>query len=106
VAWSAKQRLMRVKKIKRRDGSKCWLCGERFNANSEVTIDHAIPKSRGGTNELHNLRLAHGDCNRKRGCITRTPPKALQVRLASLRFPLPVLELTPDMRLEVLAEAA
>jgi 5-methylcytosine-specific restriction endonuclease McrA len=98
VAWNAQQRLVRIKRIKRRDGNHCWLCGAKFNWHGEITIDHAIPKSRGGTNHLHNLRLAHAKCNHRRADIAQTPPKAAQLRLATIRFPLPVLELTADMR--------
>lgn len=32
-----------------------------------VTIDHVIPQSDGGGDELENLRLAHGTCNSSRG---------------------------------------
>ena len=31
------------------------------------TIEHVIPKSQGGTNDLHNLRLACSTCNNMRG---------------------------------------
>lgn len=32
-----------------------------------ITFDHIVPRSLGGTNQLHNLRLAHRYCNMKRG---------------------------------------
>ena len=31
------------------------------------TLDHVIPVTEGGTNDLWNLRLAHMRCNRSRG---------------------------------------
>lgn len=31
-----------------------------------ATLDHVIPKSKGGTLILSNLRLAHGRCNKAR----------------------------------------
>ncbi|MFO0570169.1 MAG: HNH endonuclease signature motif containing protein [Polyangiaceae bacterium] len=32
-----------------------------------VTVDHVLPQSLGGGDELENLRLAHGTCNSRRG---------------------------------------
>lgn len=37
-------------------GDVCWLCG-RPGAD---TVDHVLPLAMGGTNELANLRPAHG----------------------------------------------
>jgi 5-methylcytosine-specific restriction endonuclease McrA len=99
MAWSAKQRMTRVNRLRKRDGDRCWLCHDKFTAQRPATIDHAIPKGRGGTNHLSNLRLAHASCNRDRGMIVKTPPKAYQVRLAKLSLPpLGILELTAEMR--------
>jgi 5-methylcytosine-specific restriction protein A len=47
------------KRILERDGHVCWLCG-RLGAD---TVDHVIPRARGGTNEDDNLRAAHAKCN-------------------------------------------
>lgn len=41
----------------------CWICG-RGGADS---ADHIIPLSRGGSNDLINLRAAHLLCNKGRG---------------------------------------
>jgi len=41
----------------------CYLCGEP----GADTVDHVIPVAEGGTNELDNLRPAHGWCNRQKG---------------------------------------
>lgn len=101
MAWSAKQRLVRIKRLRKRDGNHCWLCGKLFDHVVRITIDHAIPKSRGGTNELHNLRLAHYKCNNRRADIVRTPPRPAQIRLASIAFPMGVLELTAEMMVTV-----
>lgn len=56
-----------------RDGNKCWICGRDLTVNphgnrgNRPTFDHIIPRSRGGGNELENLRLACLKCNGKRG---------------------------------------
>jgi 5-methylcytosine-specific restriction endonuclease McrA len=46
-----------------RDKGICHLCGE----GGADTADHIIPHSRGGSDELTNLRAAHRYCNVKRG---------------------------------------
>lgn len=48
-----------------RDGPLCWLCGAPLNG--DATLDHVLPKSKGGSNSRENLRLAHRHCNAKRG---------------------------------------
>lgn len=61
--------------IKRR--GLCAICGHRFPREGELsksaaiafapTFDHIVPRSRGGTDSLDNLRLAHRKCNHARG---------------------------------------
>ena len=98
AGWTKQERQWRIQAIMRRDGKRCWLCGERLNKrNDRTTIDHAIPKGRGGTNHLHNLRLAHESCNNARGMIAETPPRAARARLKGLTISMSVLELTADM---------
>lgn len=46
-------------RIKNRDGNKCVLC----NSREQLTIDHIIPISEGGTNEAENLRTLCKGCN-------------------------------------------
>lgn len=45
-----------------RDKNKCQYCGSTKN----LTIDHIIPKSKGGTNDWTNLCLACSNCNTKK----------------------------------------
>jgi 5-methylcytosine-specific restriction endonuclease McrA len=51
------------KRILTLSGGICALCG-RPGAD---TVDHIIPRSRGGTHEDYNLRAAHRACNSRRG---------------------------------------
>lgn len=44
-----------------RDGDECWFCGEPMGA--DCTIEHLVPKSKGGANSLANYALAHQRCN-------------------------------------------
>lgn len=50
-------------KVFRKDKHKCRECGSVTN----LTIDHIIPKSKGGTNYHHNLQTLCYDCNQKKG---------------------------------------
>ena len=51
----------------------CALCGKNVhlhmpeNHEWAASIDHIIPKSRGGGNKINNLQLTHRKCNHKRG---------------------------------------
>lgn len=59
--------------IYERDDWTCWLCNEpvdrdaHYNANRAPSLDHVIPRSKGGTHEERNLRCSHRICNGKRG---------------------------------------
>jgi 5-methylcytosine-specific restriction endonuclease McrA len=55
-------------KLAERDGEICQLCGNSLIL-AEATLDHKIPRSKGGTRNLENLQLAHADCNRQRGNV-------------------------------------
>lgn len=61
------------KRIYRRDGFKCVYCG----STKDLTIDHVIPKSRGGNNDWLNLVSSCVSCNLKKG--NRTPEEANMV---------------------------
>lgn len=56
-----------------RDRNTCQYCGRRF-AKHELTIDHVIPRSRGGIDAWENLVLACLSCNTRKK--NRTPEEA------------------------------
>ena len=56
-----------------RDKNQCQYCTKYF-ASEHLTLDHVIPKSRGGKNTWENLVAACKKCNQKKGC--RTPQEA------------------------------
>jgi 5-methylcytosine-specific restriction endonuclease McrA len=56
-----------------RDKNQCQYCGQHFNSR-DLTIDHIIPRSRGGGNTWLNLTACCKDCNQKKG--PRTPEEA------------------------------
>ena len=51
-------------KIYERDGDKCFYSGKQMTME-EATIEHLIPLSKGGKNNLDNLVLCLGEENRK-----------------------------------------
>jgi len=56
-----------------RDGNACQYCGKRLAARA-LTIDHVIPRWRGGTESWSNLVTACMPCNTRKG--GRTPGSA------------------------------
>jgi 5-methylcytosine-specific restriction endonuclease McrA len=64
----------------RRDNSTCQYCCERLSA-SELTIDHVIPRSRGGRTSWDNCVVACGACNRRKGDRTLEETKMKLLRL-------------------------
>ncbi len=54
-----------------RDRYTCQYCGRR---SKRLTIDHVMPKDRGGTSSWENLVACCADCNNKKG--NRTPREA------------------------------
>lgn len=57
----------RIEALTERDGPDCFLCKLPFKTVQDITFDHWIPRSRGGTWDLENLRLAHKRCNALKG---------------------------------------
>jgi 5-methylcytosine-specific restriction endonuclease McrA len=59
------------KNILRRDAYKCAYCGR---SDLPLTIDHIIPKAKGGSESWENLVCACTNCNNRKG--SRTPEEA------------------------------
>ncbi|MEZ4901376.1 MAG: HNH endonuclease [Spirosomataceae bacterium] len=56
--------------IFKRDGHRCVYCG----THEDLTLDHVLPKSRGGRTSWDNLATACKRCNTRKG--DRTPEEA------------------------------
>lgn len=60
-------------RVHRRDGGVCYLCGKACDRGVDPphpdaqTIDHVVPRSRGGSDEDENLRVACHRCNAWKG---------------------------------------
>lgn len=61
------------KNIFLRDGYTCQYCQQVFPA-SQLTLDHVIPRSKGGPTSWENLVACCIECNKKKG--DRTPEEA------------------------------
>jgi len=60
-------------RIYKRDNYQCVYCG----SNKELTLDHVVPKSKGGGNEWTNLVTSCFKCNLKKG--SKSPEEARMV---------------------------
>lgn len=56
--------------VLRRDSFECQYCGSSEN----LTLDHVLPRSRGGRHEWTNVTTACRECNQRKG--SRTPEEA------------------------------
>jgi 5-methylcytosine-specific restriction endonuclease McrA len=66
-------RALSRKNILLRDRNTCQFCGNSFPA-SELTLDHVLPRSRGGRSSWENLVASCYSCNNRKG--DRTPEEA------------------------------
>jgi 5-methylcytosine-specific restriction endonuclease McrA len=44
----------------------CFVCGEHV-AMEDVSLEHILPLSLGGTDDMDNLAISHRSCNMRRG---------------------------------------
>lgn len=46
----------------------CWWCGGGLdlgcNLDTLATLEHLVPRNKGGSDDISNLRLAHHGCNK------------------------------------------
>jgi 5-methylcytosine-specific restriction endonuclease McrA len=61
---------MSTRQLAQRDGTNCGICGlfvdvtlDRAAGPDCPSVDHVIPRARGGSNDPANLQLAHLRCN-------------------------------------------
>ena len=66
-----KKIILSRKNILRRDGHRCQFCGR---GDLPLTVDHVLPRSRGGEDTWENLVCACVQCNNAKG--DRTPEEA------------------------------
>lgn len=44
----------------------CFCCGEHVPIE-QATLEHILPLSQGGTDDMDNLAISHAKCNHRRG---------------------------------------
>jgi 5-methylcytosine-specific restriction endonuclease McrA len=89
------------REVFRRDKHTCQYCGERPIV---LTIDHVLPRHRGGTHTWENLVTACPICNRRKG--GRTPQEANMPLRGQPREPYPTAEYVYGRALEYRVEWA
>jgi len=52
--------------VLKRDGSRCLLCGVSAK-DSVLHVDHVVPRSKGGSNDMDNLQTLCWQCNNGKG---------------------------------------
>jgi len=67
-----------------RDGNRCQYCGRKFKT-ADLSIDHIVPRSRGGRTEWTNVVCACLTCNVRKG--GRTPAEAHMKLVKKVRQP-------------------
>lgn len=71
VSVPYKQVILTRRNILRRDSYKCVYCGR---GDLPLTVDHIVPRARGGQDSWENMACACTKCNNKKG--NRTPAEA------------------------------
>lgn len=65
-----------IRNLIERDGNRCYICGKEMNLSDRrwgnygpdyPTVDHIRPLSKGGKNDLDNVRICCGLCNLRKG---------------------------------------
>lgn len=67
-----------------RDNYQCQYCGDKFMKH-QLTLDHVIPKSRGGPKSWKNLTTCCVPCNQKKG--DKTPSEARMKLICEPQLP-------------------
>lgn len=80
-------KVMSKRSIHQRDDHRCMYCNTRCNGSGDepnaISLDHVIPRSRGGRNDWDNLVTACKRCNHRKA--DRTPEEAgMQLRCRPL----------------------
>ncbi len=68
-----------------RDGFACRYCGRTVSDGAKLTVDHIIPKSKGGEYVAENLITACHKCNHGKGDILLGPPELEAVMSQSIQ---------------------
>lgn len=86
--WGGRATQDLLARVLHAQGTTCHLClkpvtlGLRPRHPRGPSLDHLIPRSKGGTDVWENLRIAHHGCNSRRGSKELTPDLLMAFRTA------------------------
>lgn len=66
IRKSRRETLYRMLKKRNSGVVPCFVCGKNV-LSDDATLEHIIPISKGGTDDMNNLTISHGKCNWNRG---------------------------------------
>jgi 5-methylcytosine-specific restriction endonuclease McrA len=104
VPRGAHRRKITRRAVFARDSWTCQYCGSRSN----LTVDHVIPRSKGGTSSWENIVASCAPCNRRKGDrlprqagmhprrLPRTPRAEIFIQVASPTIPAAWLQYLPQ----------
>jgi 5-methylcytosine-specific restriction endonuclease McrA len=104
VPRDAHRRKITRRAVFARDSWTCQYCGSRSN----LTVDHVIPRSKGGTSNWENIVASCAPCNRRKGDrlprqagmhprrVPRTPRAEIFIHVASPTIPTAWLQYLPQ----------
>lgn len=72
------------REVLRRDGYRCQYCGR---SAPDLTIDHVLPRHRGGTHTWENVVAACSQCNRRKGARTCAEAHMVPLRPPAVPYP-------------------
>jgi 5-methylcytosine-specific restriction endonuclease McrA len=96
TSWNRRQM---VQRLLGRDGRCCAICNKALSF-ADITLDHVIPRSRGGSNDEQNLRILCAPCNNGRHNDNHFT--SIDLTLPDLPH---VIEISPDARERPLVSA-
>lgn len=79
-SYRGKEKSWTRRALIRAHGCACGICGNEIERMEDVTLDHIMPRYKGGGDEITNLQLAHEDCNRAKGQMTEEEYLTLQAQ--------------------------
>ena len=81
---NAVRKLQRV--VARVQGYICPICGKPTERRRGLSLDHVIPRSRGGADRLGNLIVAHVRCNSRKGNRMPTGCEVIWLSFVNVRL--------------------
>jgi 5-methylcytosine-specific restriction endonuclease McrA len=89
MSWGGRRVQKAWREVAGLHGSVCWICEEPIITTGlpprhrlGPSVDHVVPRSKGGSDHIANLRPAHLGCNSRRGNRSSKPRRIAESRMA------------------------